>query len=241
MNEVVAQAALEYAEAMLDTQERLWIVGVSHITAASSYHAPFVGEAEQIFDLCRSAMDFPACPIEFRPGSWEEVDTQDYRGISLSPPDAPHLQLRIVLGREGVVGVGLTRSGRFDTCEEPRAVLLADIEAVMADLYSVTLTVALTAGLICPIDMMFFIPEAGPGKAPIYYARKPDSAELALLRRDNKPFKRIDHRYEITPETTPDEADSDLVALARLMARQIGAKAPELVLNRRPVASILRS
>lgn len=241
MNEVVAAEALQHAEQVLDTENRLWILGLSHITRSSWHQAPFHDEVEQIFDLCHSAMDFPAGPVAFRPGGWQKVEFADFRGVVLCPPDAPHLQMRIGLGREGVVGVALTRGGQLDGLNEPRAVLLTDIESVMADLYSVTLTVALTAGQICPIDMTFLIPEAGPGQAPIYYAPDPDTGELVLLRRDKKPFKRIHHRYEITSRTSPEHVDDDLVALATRMARQIGAKSPQLVLNRRPVATIPES
>lgn len=240
MNEVVASEALRHAERVLDTENRLWILGLSHITESRRHHVPFLDEVEQVFDLCRSAMDFPAGPVAFEPGGWEEVEFADHRGLVLCPPDAPHLQMRISLGREGVVGVALTRSGQFDGLQEPRAVLLTDIESVMADLYSVTLTVALTAGQVCPIDMTFLIPARGPGQAPMYYRSDSETGELALLRRDNKAFTRIGHRYEITSQTSPEHVDQDLVALATRMARQIGANGPELVLNRRPATTILQ-
>lgn len=122
--------------------------------------------------------------------------------------------------------------------DDPSAALLTDLEAVLADLYSVTLTVALTAGRSCPIDMRLLIPENGPGAKPTYYAPDEQTGELVPIRRPKKPFTPIDHRYEITAETTPERVDEDLVALATGMAKQIGARAPYLVTHRRPLATI---
>ena len=238
MNEVVTAAALARAKKTLDTDKRLWILGFSHITQSHWHRAPHLDEVAQIFDLCRSSMDFPAGPVPCLPGMWQEVAIGDYRGAVLTAPGAPHLQLRIGLGREGVVGVAFSRSGYIGGRYDPRAALLTDIEAVMADLYSVTLAVALTAGQICPIDMTFLIPEHGPGLAPVYYEPDAHTGEPVLLRRSRKPFRRINHRYEICDLTSPRHVDRDLISLSTRMARQIGASGPHLVLNRRTVAQL---
>ena len=238
MDDVVAASALAGADEALDTDARLWILGLAHITELNARNPPLVDEIEQVLDLCRSSMDFPAGPVRYHAQGWELIEAETFRALVLTPPEAPHLQLRIALGRDGVVGVAMTRSGRADGVDDPSAALLTDLEAVLADLYSVTLTVALTVGRRCPIDMRLLIPENGPGATPTYYAPDDQTGELVPLRRNKKPFKPIDHRYEITAETTPEQVDEDLVALATAMAKQIGARAPYLVTHRRPLATI---
>lgn len=228
----VIEAALAGAMAALDVQERVWAVGVAHLVDIPEIREFSDEEVKLVIDLAQELADFPSGPVGYLPGGADRTTEEDYRLITLTHPGAPHLQMKIGLGIAGFVAVGLNRSGHFGGGENlPSGVLLSDVESVMADVFTLSMTAAIQMGYFGPIDMAFAISPEGPGATPAFYALDGATGEPALTRTFDTPLPVVPHRTELSVEVTAESVLADLSELATRFAHMVGS-APQLVDNR---------
>lgn len=225
----VIDAALAGAKAALDIQERAWVIGVAHLVDIPEIREFSEGETQLIIDLARELADFPSGPVGYLPFDLEQELEEDYRLITLTHPSAPHVEMKIGLGIAGFVAVGLTRGGYLGSADlVPSGLLVSDVESVMADVYTLTMTAAVHLGYLGPIDMAFVVSEEGPGAAPVFYVVDEASGAPTPAHALEVPLDVVTHRTELTPETTAPDILNDLAALAARFTATVGSD-PQLV------------
>lgn len=230
MSHDTMSAAALAGEDTLDASERIWLVGLAHLSDAPSSPRPSSAEVEELLGMAQRLTQFPAGPVAYVPGGFEQTATEDYRLVQLVVPAQPHLRMLVGVGADGFIGVALTRSGvAADGSQRPHAVLVADAESVLADTYTLAVTSAVRLGYRGPIDVRFAVSGAGPGSRPEFFAIDPESGALVRTTARTTPLPPLRHRLEFTDSSTAAALHDDLVALAHRFAQGVGASGPQLV------------
>lgn len=230
MTHSVIDVALDGARAALDTDERIWLIGIGRLVGVPPTREFSAEEVAGIVSLTQHTSGFPTGPFGYIPEGFRQELTSEYRYVSLVSPSAPHLQMQLGLGHGGFAAAALTRSGTFDDgAYMPSAVLLTDMESIMADVYSLAITTAVYVGYIGPVEMGFVVSNDGPGATPDFFALDEDSGELTCTAAFDRPLEPLYHRYEFTEDSTAASVHDDLIAVATRFAARIGVDGPQLV------------
>lgn len=231
MTEDILDVALARALADLDISRRLWLIGVAHLAGVPETAEFTADEVKGIIERAAGVTGFPTGPVGFAPGGYAQQAAPDYRKVTLSGgAAAPYLETQLGLGIPGFVGVGSTRSGRFeDGHVEDGAIVLTDYEAVLADTFVLSLTAAVHLGYHGPINMAFTVGHAIPGVTPMLYVVDEDTGRRRrqhVLLEELPVFK---HTLVFTEESTPYLIHRDLDALGQRVAEQFGLDHSQLL------------
>lgn len=225
------EVALGGAMDQLDTENRVWLLGLGHLTTIPPVREFSEAEVRQVIAMSREFSEFPTGPVRYSQGGYHEhLEPFGYRMVTLSPPSAPHLEMKFGLGIAGFVAVGLTRSGHLDNGDvEPAAVLLSDFESVMADTYTLAVASALLLGYTGTVDVMFTVSAEGPGRMPQFFHLDDETGELRRAPSRIGPMEPVRHQFDLSPETTGKDVHLDLYGIARQLADEVGAGDAQLV------------
>ena len=221
--------AIESASDVLDTQQRTWLLGVAHMTDYPS-SGEFSEEAvRRVIDIAMSTVQFPSGPIDFIPAGFTQTLNPDFQMITLAGETAPHLELKIGFGIAGVVAVGLTRSDTLDSgATHPGAVVLTDLESVLADTVTLALGSALELAYTGPIDFRFAVAQRRADVEVTFFAIDEDSARLQECPDCGPDFDPVGGRLLFTDQTTPRQVHKFIYDMACDASRQFGV-VPQLV------------
>ncbi|WP_168582465.1 hypothetical protein [Gephyromycinifex aptenodytis] len=230
MSTDVLDEALVGAAAAVDVHNRIWILGVGRLVEA--YDAPEFSEDDlrQILSVAADSVVFPSGPVRYLPQGYQQQVQPEYRLITYSSPQAPHLQMTLGLGASGFAAVALTRSGVLPTHEhDPCAVLLTDLESILADTFTLSVTTAAYTGYFGPIEMAFAVSGDGPGSTPNVYTVDGESGELICAARFDNPLPPLYHGSELTADSTIESLYTELLDVAAQAAQLIGVDEPQLL------------
>lgn len=230
MTDEILTAARAGAIAALDTGRRPWIVGIAHLTGVPLDAGEFSREAvESVIEIATSTVDFPAGPVGYIPSGFVLDYNADYQLIRVVGDGAPHLEMQLGLGIAGFVAVGLTRSDLLDDgTAEPGAVVLSDIESVVADTFVLAIGAALELDYTGDIDYLFSVIDSRADVEPTYFAIDEESGELRRVDTQGRRFEDVESRAAFTAQTQPRDVHMDIIAVGSQIALQFGTE-PQLV------------
>lgn len=230
MTEDVLTGAIEGAKAALDTDERLWIVGVAHLVDVPEVREFTADEVNSVIDLAMKHTQFPNGPVGSLVDGFTQTSNPDYRLITLRSDAAPHLEMQLGLGISGYVAVGLTCSGNVgDGVVHPAGVFLSDFESVLADTYSLAVAAAVQLRYLGPIEMVFDLAYDAPQQPFAFYALDEDTGRTICVRDGVSEFSELRHRLLLSASSTPYSLHQDLNALGQRFVDQVGWDGPQLV------------
>ncbi len=128
----------QLAQAALDTDRRAWLVCSGRLERMPAGGPPELGPGllRELLNAASLTGFFPTGPIDWLPDQAEVEPFEDgYRVISrTSWRGEPYLECQMGIAGDGMVGMCLTRSGRFvDHLIGPGSVLLTDVETLIVD------------------------------------------------------------------------------------------------------------
>lgn len=223
----ILTVAVASASDALDTQRRPWLLGVAHLV-----DHPLSGEfseesVQSVIDIAMATVQSPSGPVDFIPSVFAQTLNTDYRMITLAGDAAPHLELKIGFGIAGVVAVGLTRSDVLDDgSTRPGAVVLTDLESVLAD------TVTLAIGSAIELGYTRATPAPSTSGSRSRTTATTSSSRASASRRtaarcsraDGSAFEPVGGRLRFTMQTTPRQVHEFLYDLAVDASGQLGTR-----------------
>lgn len=230
MTEDVLTGAIEGARAALDTEVRLWMIGVAHLVDVPEVREFSADEVNSVIDLAMQHTQFPNGPVGSLLDGFSQTLNPEYRLITLHSDAAPHLEMQLGLGISGYVAVGLTRSGDFGGgVRHPSGVLLSDFESVLADTYSLAVGAAVHLNYLGPIEMVFDVAYDAPQQPLAFFALDEATGELMCISEGVDDFPELRHRLVLSASSTPYSLHQDLNELGQRFVDQVGWDGPQLV------------
>lgn len=230
MTDEILTAALDGAVAALDTARRPWIVGIAHLVDVPLDAGEFSrSSVESVIEIATATVDFPSGPISYIPSGYVLDYNADYQLIRVVGEGAPHLEMQLGLGIAGFVAVGLTRSDVLDDgTQQAGAVVLSDVESVVADTFVLAVGAALELDYSGDIDYLVAVVDSRADVEPAYFAIDEESGALRRVDMQGRRFEAVDSRATFGPQTQPRDVHEDIAALGARVASQFGTE-PQLV------------
>lgn len=233
MTDELLIASADIAAGELDAERRVWLVGVAHLADVPEIREMAPGEVTEIIHVANTTVDFPSGPVGFVDGGFTVEDNPDYALLTLASASAPHLELKLGLGMAGFVAVGLTRTDVLDDGSHwPGAVLLSDVESVLADIVQLGIAAALRIGYWGPINLLIKVADRRPEASLSVLTVDEETGRAVLLRElPSGESPTVLGTMSYTAESTPRSVHAELRAVAEQLATQFGAPEPQLIVS----------
>lgn len=214
--------AMDSAISKLDP-DRVWLVGVVRLVDTPAEVDFTVEQAEQVIDIARLTTQFPSGPFDFIPGGYTLVSNPDHRIVTLRSDDVAHLEASFGFGPAGIVATAFSRGDVLDDGSTvPGAVVLTDLESVVADTVIIGCAAAVALGYVGEMEAMIGI-GAPEGKELTFLAIDETHGGLTTVGHDVEEFRPVRDTFHFTLETAAPEAHAFLLGLGTEAAAQLGA------------------
>ncbi|MDO5627167.1 MAG: hypothetical protein Q4G43_02490 [Mobilicoccus sp.] len=213
--------AMDSALEQLDP-DRIWLMGIVRLND-TPLDVDFTAEqAVEVIDLARVTTQFPSGPFDFIPGGYTLVNNPDHRIATLHSDEVPHLEASFGFGPGGIMATGFSRGDILDDgTPAPGAVVLTDLESVIADTVVLGCAAAVTLGYTGPMEAMIGI--GAPDGATLTYLEVDDmQGGLVALDRDVEEFRPVRGTFAFTLESVARDAHVFLLELSTQAAAQLG-------------------
>lgn len=218
---------------MLGADKKLWLFGMAHLSDLETSDGPSDDDFVQVIEAAQRESGFPSGPVAYIPNGFTQEVEPDFRMVSLRPPGALNLEMKLGLGIAGFVVVGLARDDLFeDGVTRPGGVLLSDFESVIADTYALTAATAEATAYTGPVDVAFTILRGENLPPCTLYSLDHETGEFVVENSELRRFEPLTASYVITePVSAAGSAhmSESMNKVASRLARRFNQSRPQLL------------